>query len=157
MKDNPIVVVPWDFSAYAAQSLAYSLELTTPENVRVICVLDEPAMDVGSGLVEYDAAVAAEACQESFFRAVGPELQKLRFAACCGQPAREITDFVREVHADMIVMATHGKTGLKRLLLGSVAEGVLRSANCPVLILPRKWVENRTGDKRKRTTANQVG
>jgi nucleotide-binding universal stress UspA family protein len=50
-----------------------------------------------------------------------------------GEPAAEILHFAEEVHGDMIVMGTHGRTGLGRLLLGSVAENVLRKAACPVL------------------------
>lgn len=153
MKNHPIIVVPWDFSTYAEQSLAFSLELTAPENVRAICVMAEPAIDVGAALVEYDAAAAAEACRESFFKSVAPGFRDLRFSARFGQPAREILEFAREMRADMIVMTTHGKTGLKRLLLGSVAEGVLRGATCPVVVLPRKWVEHRTGTQRQATNS----
>jgi nucleotide-binding universal stress UspA family protein len=50
-----------------------------------------------------------------------------------GDPAQEILRHAREQHVDLIVMGTHGRTGLSRLLLGSVAESVLREATCPVL------------------------
>jgi len=50
-----------------------------------------------------------------------------------GEPASTILDMAKELNADMIVMGTHGKRGLERLLLGSVAEQVLRRAECPVL------------------------
>jgi universal stress protein A len=50
-----------------------------------------------------------------------------------GVPATVIVDVAREIHAGLIVMGTHGRTGLTRLLLGSVAEKVLRKAACPVL------------------------
>jgi nucleotide-binding universal stress UspA family protein len=50
-----------------------------------------------------------------------------------GDPATVIMDLAKELHADMIVLGTHGKRGLERLLLGSVAEQVLRRATCPVL------------------------
>jgi nucleotide-binding universal stress UspA family protein len=50
-----------------------------------------------------------------------------------GDPAEEIVRVAEEVAADLIVMATHGRTGLGRLLMGSVAEEVLRKAPCPVL------------------------
>jgi universal stress protein A len=51
-----------------------------------------------------------------------------------GEPAREIDRIVRERHCDLVVMATHGRSGLKRLLMGSVAEQVIRIVPCPVLI-----------------------
>ena len=50
-----------------------------------------------------------------------------------GVPWREIVHLAAEEHADMIVMGTQGRTGLEHLLLGSVAERVVRTAPCPVL------------------------
>jgi len=52
-----------------------------------------------------------------------------------GEPASTILDMAKELNADMIVMGTHGKRGLERLLLGSVAEQILRRSECPVLIV----------------------
>jgi nucleotide-binding universal stress UspA family protein len=50
-----------------------------------------------------------------------------------GDPRDQIVQTAKEVGADLIVMGTHGRRGVKRALLGSVAEGVLRHAHCPVL------------------------
>lgn len=50
-----------------------------------------------------------------------------------GDPAEEIVRFADEAHCELIVMGTHGRTGFKRLLMGSVAEAVVRRAKCPVL------------------------
>ncbi|MBY0588092.1 universal stress protein [bacterium] len=50
-----------------------------------------------------------------------------------GVPFREVDNYAREVAIDLLVLGTHGRTGLSHLLLGSVAERVLRSAPCPVL------------------------
>jgi nucleotide-binding universal stress UspA family protein len=50
-----------------------------------------------------------------------------------GVPAEEIVNIARDKHCDLIVMGTHGRTGLGRLLMGSVAELVVRRAACPVL------------------------
>jgi nucleotide-binding universal stress UspA family protein len=50
-----------------------------------------------------------------------------------GEPAKVILEVARETQASLIVMGTHGRTGLARLLLGSVAEQVLRQSSCPVL------------------------
>lgn len=52
-----------------------------------------------------------------------------------GPPAGEIVRFVREFACDLVVIGTHGRSGLGRLALGSVAEGVVRSAGCPVLVV----------------------
>ena len=50
-----------------------------------------------------------------------------------GDPATEILQFAQQIKCDLIVMGTHGRTGLGRLFLGSVAEQVLRKAPCAVL------------------------
>jgi nucleotide-binding universal stress UspA family protein len=50
-----------------------------------------------------------------------------------GSPAEEIVRCANDLKADMIVMGTHGRTGVVRILLGSVAEAILRHATCPVL------------------------
>ena len=50
-----------------------------------------------------------------------------------GVPYEEIINYAKEIDADLIVMATHGQTGLSHILLGSVAEKVIRHAHCPVL------------------------
>jgi nucleotide-binding universal stress UspA family protein len=56
-----------------------------------------------------------------------------------GDPASEIVSFCRDALIDLVVMGTHGRTGVERMLLGSVAEQVLRDAPCSVLVvkLPR--------------------
>jgi nucleotide-binding universal stress UspA family protein len=58
-----------------------------------------------------------------------------------GEPIREILRVAREIPADLIVMGTHGRGGLPRLLLGSVAENVLRAAPCPVLMVKMPALE----------------
>ena len=52
-----------------------------------------------------------------------------------GEPALVILAVAQETGADLIVMGTHGRTGLRRLLMGSVAEQVVRKASCPVLTI----------------------
>ncbi len=52
-----------------------------------------------------------------------------------GSPAAEIVGFAREFACDAIVMGTHGRTGLRRITLGSVADAVIRTAGCPVLVV----------------------
>ena len=50
-------------------------------------------------------------------------------------PAIDIVDYAKEIHADLIVIGTHGRTGVSRLIMGSVAEHVVRTAPCPVLVV----------------------
>ena len=56
-------------------------------------------------------------------------------AVAFGDPALEIIDFVGREGIDMVAMTTHGRSGLQHMLLGSVAENVLRGLNVPVLLI----------------------
>ena len=64
-----------------------------------------------------------------------------------GSPLREILRFAEREHVDLIVMGSHGRTGLSRLLMGSIAEGVMRKAQCPVLIVKQLASEHERTDK----------
>jgi len=71
-----------------------------------------------------------------------------------GDPGVEILQLAKRLHANLIVMATHGRKGLRRLVLGSVAERVVREAPCPVLTVKlkapaAKSTQNRSGKKRR--------
>lgn len=72
-------------------------------------------------------------------RAEARELQDAGYKMCfdvrCGDPAEEIVACVEERNIDLVVMATHGRTGVKRLVLGSVAEQVLRHLQVPVMLI----------------------
>jgi nucleotide-binding universal stress UspA family protein len=61
-----------------------------------------------------------------------------------GAPAAEILRVAEDHHVDLIVMGTHGRTGLRRLLMGSVAEQVVRKARCPVLTVKLPFAESAT-------------
>jgi nucleotide-binding universal stress UspA family protein len=67
--------------------------------------------------------------------------RKVEYRLCAGEPADEIVRLARETKSELIVMGTHGRTGLGRLFLGSVAEEVLRRAPCPVLLLKKPFPE----------------
>ena len=74
---------------------------------------------------------------------------KCRHRYLKGTPTAEIVSFAERNNVDLIVMASHGLTGLSRLLMGSTAEGVMRRAPCPVLIVKQPSTEE--------TSANQKG
>ncbi|MBM3998936.1 MAG: universal stress protein [Planctomycetes bacterium] len=60
---------------------------------------------------------------------------KTRFEVVVGDPGHEVAAIAERTSADLIVVASHGRTGVKRLLIGSVAERIVRLAHCPVLVL----------------------
>jgi nucleotide-binding universal stress UspA family protein len=77
-----------------------------------------------------------EAQLRDAMRIAGVARDRARVAARAGEPGHVIVDEARAIEADLIVMGTHGRTGWDRLMLGSVAETVLRSAPCSVMTVP---------------------
>ena len=73
-----------------------------------------------------------------------------------GNPAAQILQVAQLSNADLIVMGTQGRRGVSRLLMGSVAEEVMRHATCPVLTVTTPKIES-DGAGRKATTASPVG
>ncbi len=63
-----------------------------------------------------------------------------------GDPASEIVRCARERHCDLLLIGTHGRTGMRRLVLGSVAETVIRRAHCPVLVARDEHALERESD-----------
>jgi nucleotide-binding universal stress UspA family protein len=68
----------------------------------------------------------------------------VRSEVLLGQPAEEIVDFANEENADLIVMCSHGKSGIGRWVFGSVTEKVLRGSNTPILIIRPAELQNKT-------------
>jgi len=132
------VVVPFDFSEYSAKALETAREFVDDlSHLHVIHVL--PLITATEPGMMWDT-IDNEARQrdvEKAFRngfAASP-FHKSDFHVHFGDPGREIAAFAEQVQADLVVMPSHGRTGFSRVLLGSVAERVLRLAQCPVLIL----------------------
>ena len=65
----------------------------------------------------------------------GPPFLGAHLHVLFGDPGHEIVDLASEIGAELIIMPSHGRRGVKRVLLGSVAERVARLAECPVLVL----------------------
>jgi nucleotide-binding universal stress UspA family protein len=134
------VVVPIDFSAASKHALATALELVDdPAQVHVIHVLfplDAMSPGVVWGDVTDDARTAAVRKQfDAFLADAG--VSGVTIVTRMGDPGLEIAEYAAEVEADLIVIPSHGYHGVKRLLLGSVAERVIRHAACSVLVLRR--------------------
>ncbi|MFZ5493184.1 MAG: universal stress protein [Pseudomonadota bacterium] len=132
------VLVPLDFSDPSQQAIQYARRFAEPSRAQLLLlyVIEPVAYPAELGVVINLDADLAE-------RALG-ELEKLRqqhlgdypSARCVvrsGVADAEIVNTAREEHADLIVIGTHGFSGIKHLLLGSTAERVVRDAPCPVL------------------------
>lgn len=138
------ILCPTDFSACAEHALAYAQLLSefSGAKLQLLAVFEPFTYSQGSELfgAQYDMAGAAMEIEAAFKRKLDDRVTSLKatnenvsgiFAV--GLPFMEIIQAAKEQKADMIVMGTHGRTGLEHVLMGSVAEKVVRRAPCPVL------------------------
>lgn len=143
-----VIVAATDFSeaselAVAAAAVLAKQNEATLYVVHVHVALDPATLltDPVSGTLMPDDVTRARLHED--LRAVvaraAPELADVHVAVATSQaPAAGLVHYAEHVDADLVVVATHGRTGLRRLVLGSVAEEVVRTASCPVLTLRSK-------------------
>lgn len=129
------ILHPTDFSDRAREAFRVACGLAHDYNAELIIlhVVAPPSTFYGEGLVPEGPGSDLEEARASL-REVVPAGFEVRFRHQIeqGDAVAEIVRVARETGCDLIVMGTQGRTGLDRLLLGSVAEGVLRQAACPV-------------------------
>jgi nucleotide-binding universal stress UspA family protein len=129
------ILHPTDFSEHSEHALQFASGLARDYGAQLMLVhvIVPPPVIYGEGLLTTDVFVNREV-QERLHQWQIPD-ERVRVVRQCveGDPATEIVRVARERAADLIVMGTHGRTGLSRLLMGSVAEQVVRQAPCPVL------------------------
>jgi nucleotide-binding universal stress UspA family protein len=132
------VVVPVDFSddSFAAVEVALDL-VTEPAGLHLIHVLPEPqAGDPGVEWQMIDNENRRRHASEAIrSRLSDSKYEAVNVAIDFGSPGYRIAEFAEQVGAELIVIPSHGRTGLKRLMLGSVSEQVIRLSHCPVLVL----------------------
>jgi len=142
------ILAPTDFSAISQAGVRYAQVLADKlaATLALVHVVEPPVYYGGNSeavLLRDDAAVVAEA-EKQLEQIAKQESQSGRPATTFvreGKPFHEITTLGRERRMDLIVIATRGHTGLKRVLLGSTAERVVRHASCPVLTVPSPAAE----------------
>ena len=137
------IVVPTDFSSCAQEAwrLARRVAATAPgsELVAVHVLTEIPRyaegvlMSEGAGTFQDEARRWVERTLEDWVAKARAEGLGARSALRSGAPHEEIVALARDERADLIVIGTHGRGGVSRALLGSVADRVVRLAPCPVL------------------------
>jgi nucleotide-binding universal stress UspA family protein len=132
------ILYPTDFSARADHALPLARALARDYGAKLIVAhVNPPPIPMGElNMLTPDPAGEREARKNRLadYRVEDPAIA-VEHVLLDGDAATEIAGLAGERGVDLIVMGTHGRTGLGRLLLGSVAEGVLRKAPCPVLTL----------------------
>ena len=135
------ILVPLDGSSFAEEALPHARELAECGGAEIVLVrVDEP-YEPPPGIF-----VPATAIPEVVRLSAGEYLEqlvsrlrlagiKVESAVLDGKVADAILKYAREEGVDLIVMSTHGRTGISRLLMGSVAEQIVHGARCPVLLI----------------------
>ncbi len=139
-----IILFPTDFSSCSDAPLEYATALARDMDAALLIVhVEEPPMAYGGGEMYYGIT-------EPDLAELGRMLAKIvptdpavpcEHRLLSGNPARTIVELAKEEEVDLIVLGTHGRTGFRRLLMGSIAEAVVRTAPCPVLTLKQPHAE----------------
>jgi nucleotide-binding universal stress UspA family protein len=134
------ILVPIDFSNASAKALVYASALAKQFGAKItpLFVVELPEI-VGMFQLLLDDDEMKEACRgklAKFIRKASVPADLVNSVVVRkGRPSREITEAARTLKVDLIVISTHGYTGVNRALLGSVTERVVREAPCPVLVV----------------------
>lgn len=140
MAAKKIVVFPTDFSKVSVAALPWAIRMAKlmDGEVHVVYVVEEPhiyaTLDMGPVPIP-SADELASSARTRLERFVSDNVREVSAVGkvLTGRPADEIVEYASEHGAELIVMTTHGYSGVKHVLLGSTTESVLRHASCPVL------------------------
>ncbi len=141
------ILVPMDFSDDADQAFQIALSIASKYQARIFllhvihsliqpCVADYCINKNIADLVINESIVFSnEKLQEALEKNQAIGNIKVLYYVRTGRPYEEILQEASEREIDLIVIASHGKTGLKKYFIGSVAEKVMKEAKCPVLLI----------------------
>lgn len=141
------ILVPTDFSEHSENSLRYAVEMARTHGAELLLahVMEPPIYPT----MFEGAAIAVPPMDDAFKQQLVEHLETLRKKWVGdevpargvlreGSPTPELMDLALEEDIDLIVVATHGYTGIKHMVLGSTAEKIVRTAPCPVLTVRDK-------------------
>lgn len=137
------ILAPIDFSDYSKNALKYAVEFAKEFNAKLFLIyVVEPMIypaDFSMGQIaipstDIDLHARAEEELKNLAKSIDASL-KVETIIKTGKPFVEIIETAKEKDIDLIIIATHGHTGVEHLLFGSTAEKVVRKAPCPVLTL----------------------
>jgi nucleotide-binding universal stress UspA family protein len=143
MLNTPSLLCPVDFSDASRGALRYAVALAEHfyAGVTVLTVDDPFLADAASAALGPDwmghqTRQALERFVAQAFPTRAPRVPELRLVGETGQPAAEILRVAGDSKADVIVMSTHGVSGVRKMMFGSVTERVLRDTRIPVIVTP---------------------
>ena len=139
------ILVAVDDSDFTNQTINFALELAKnlKATLAIVNVIDAAIVAVGADSVVFpmeqitELKKNAEDLISSIKQKLGNEITVEEYITE-GKPSDEIIAVAGKINANLIVMGTHGRTGVMHLIMGSVAESVIRHSNIPVLVVPGK-------------------
>ena len=134
------ILVPFDFSDESVDAIRLALKLAeSKDDIHVLHVLMQlPAGDPYYIWDEESDKHRMEHVREKMKEeAAKLGVENIHLDVAIGNASTKIADLAEEIGAGLIIIPSHGRTGVKRLLLGSVTERVVRLAHCPVLVLKK--------------------
>src|SRR5581483_5891277 len=138
------ILVPTDFSDYAEHAYSWAVGLAADCKAKVILFHASPKMShlafpesvyyPDLARMEQELIADAEKRVTEFAAKKGTSAVAVETRVTLGEPVWEICRMAEREHVDLIIMGSNGRTGLSHVVLGSVAERVVRHASCPVLV-----------------------
>jgi universal stress protein A len=143
------IVVAVDFSKLSFEALAYAIDLAQQAGARVHALYVVEPVEFAGVDVLGGAPIATQSIVDEHLRQARAEMERLkakrlaglpgaRATVQLGRPADTIVAAGGKGRSNLIVLGTHGRSGLAHLVMGSVAERVVRHAECPVLVVPAR-------------------
>lgn len=138
--ERPVILVPIDFETASNAALNAAFELSAPLSATIVALHVQESMIAGpaefpTSLVEREAIDSTRIEDEARLQALCARFAGIEPMLCAGEPKTEIVRVIRERMPILVIMGTHGRTGLARLLMGSVAEYVISHSPVPVMTL----------------------
>jgi nucleotide-binding universal stress UspA family protein len=144
------ILFPTDFSTASDAAMVHAEALAKASQAKLLIIhVEEPPLAYGGGELYYGLPEPNSERIQQMLEDVRPRDTAVPYEhrLTMGDPAGEIVRIAAEEGAEMIVLGTHGRTGVTRLLMGSVAEAVVRRAPCPVLVyreMPARLAKTKT-------------
>ena len=130
------IVVPFDFSDHAIDAVKTAIELAEDPNqihiLHVLAFMNPTEPGVVWGTIDDDSRI--KHTHEALIESLG-QYEGLNMHVRIGDPGSVTAQLAQELNAGLVVVGSHGRTGIQHFLLGSVAERVARLTHCPVLIV----------------------
>jgi nucleotide-binding universal stress UspA family protein len=130
------IMFPTDFSHCGDEALHFATSLARDSGASLLIVhVEEPPVAYGGGEMYYGIPEPATEDLKKMLEAIKPTDPDVAYEhrLITGDPSTAVARLAESEGVDLIIMGTHGRTGISRLLMGSVAEAVVRRAPCPVL------------------------